>query len=291
MIRPSDHRLELWDTEFLEYADYLVNVIGTPTANNILRQGAKSIKPHFWYTSLKAVRKWKNQGCDARRIGESSTLVHFGVKAMQVKVFQADWDQPGSRDLFLHRLRNSKEVEGLLFELQAGTHFLRQACEVEYTGVSQTGTKLGDLVVQLGEHRAILECTCRDPSYRRRLWDKMMAEDMLKSASKKLESSHDYGVSRLVAIRVPEPVRWNSVELRANLNLKVREWAGQGRLESTNCIYFMGAELPRFVALRRPGSKGYWSTSGTVFFFRNETHCRYDLPPALANVLTMSEPT
>ena len=235
------------------------------------------------------MRKWQSSGADFRRIGGNSRLISFAGAAKHVKVFEADWNQNGVRDVFLNRLIGSSTAEGVLFELQAGIHFLRQGFRVEYVGCNQTDSQRGDMVIHCASGRVSIECTCRLASVRRTLWDKKMASDLLDSASDKLESKTDYGHARLVAVKVPEYVHWDSSDLRSRLQQQINAWAIQGRLRSTNCIYFLGQEAPRFIRTQRPGSSGYWSLSPTVFLFRNDIDYRYNLPLEVAAALRMSE--
>jgi len=285
MIRHTDHKLEIWDWNCLHLADYLCDVLGRDTVRQILGIGSRAATPHYWRPLLKAVQRWRSDGCDTRALSGNQYLMRFAGHARHVEVFENDWRRPEQVELFLQRLRGRDTVEGLLFELTTAGHFLRNKLDVEYVGCRPSPQKNGDLLIYAGDDKAIVECSCRAPRIGRTLWDKKLVDDFINSASDKLESTTDYGCARLVAIRVPEAVDWSSDAVREAIRTKVHLWAEQGRLKSTNCLYFMGYEPLSRVNARHPKATGRWLSSPVVLWFNNTIHCKYPLPKAIEAAL------
>jgi len=286
MIEGSKVASEVWDRDAPRLVQYLCELIERHRVRNILKDGRCSVTPHYWYKSLRRVTLWQKTGSDIRSVGSDIELLRFVTAAKQVKVFEPEWRHDSQQETFLQRLRASKDVPSLLFELQTGVHFLRQGLNVHYLGCEPSEDKTSDLIVQSGEERALVECTCRVPSKARERSDKQMTDDLLRSAKDKLESLRDYGAPRLVAIKVPEKVFWDSPDIRLRIQERISQWVKEDRLLSTNCVYFLGSAEAEFVRRARPGSVGYWLLSPRVFLFHNSAACRYALPPSFVSKLT-----
>jgi len=269
------------DRDFPSALGYFKDLLGRDRVKNIVKTGQSSATPHFWYPYLKAVGKWERDGADFAMSTRYPRLIELGSHITHIRLFEKDWGGEPQRSEFMHRLRTSRMVAGLLFELRAGFHFLNRGLSVKW--VANTGDqKVPDLEIAADGSRVIVECTCKQPHIRRRLWDKKLVEDMLKSASDKLDSSTDWGCPRLVAVRVPEEVRWAEGQIKKLFDQQLSAWVHEGRMRYVNVAYFMGHEDPRPVTAA--GRVRYYDTSNRVFLFNNPM-AYYSLPISVALAL------
>jgi len=276
-------KTQIIDQEFPLLIEYFDKVMGSGAIKKIMSTGRSAVNKPYWYGYLKQYKKWILQGARISDITSNLRLMEFGIRVKGIQAFALDWDTADRRDQFIGRLRDSKRVEGLLFEIRTGTHFLEQGLDVHLI-INMSDEKASDLQINAEDGgKVVIECVLRSPSISRELYEIKLVEDLLKAASDKLESKHDWGCPRLVAVKVPESIDWGDITLRKRIKEKINHWFKQERLASVNALFLMGKESMTPWRDRYGRVIAYYPDQ-QVFLFRNQ-RARYPLPESVNSKL------
>ena len=231
----------VWDREFRELVTYFEALVSHSFIDRVVKSGTGGGRAHFWYKYLRSVERWQLGG---RKISDVSSNLHLVELAQWIKaiqIFSKDWDTPNCRGEFVNRLRDDRQAPGLIFELTSGIHFLQRGLDVEWVGGSQRGDEpIPDLVVSLaGNDPVLVECTQKQPSFRRLLSDRLRSKELMKAAEKKLKSKLIWQHARIIVAKIPEEIDWSN-SVQREFEKRTDEWFEQGRLGSVSGFYFLG---------------------------------------------------
>lgn len=276
--------LSIIDSDFPQLVGYFENLVGKSRVQSMCSRASHKLpgKEHFWYRFIKTYRKWQRAGSRISDVTSNETLMRFGMLVENIRQFESDWNKDGIRDKVVKILADSKRAPKLLFEFRIGIHFRDRVDEVHW--IPPFGKdKVPDLELLLVDCPKILvECTERDAPLGRSSWDQKIVEDLLSSASSKLESSYDWNYPRLIVVRIPEEIDWQQDEIRNEIQAKVNSWFR--RLQHVNAIYFMGSDTIASLRNRRGRIDRYISDQ-RVFRFWNNQNPAIPLTPSVISLL------
>lgn len=183
-------------------------------------------------------------------VGNEAEVVDLMSMAHNVFAFEKNWNKDsGSRDVFLKRLGDTREVRGLLFELRIGVHYLAANYNVdiiicpEKQGFSKVPPP--DLIIRYDENlKVYVECIRRAPKKAR--WENIEAliDDLIAALDDKRKSSVDWEKPRIVAIHIPEEINWQADSLRTELGKRVTRRFERKEYENVNVVAFSSDRKP-----------------------------------------------
>ena len=267
----------------IKYFEY--SILGRKKLKNITRLGASTANPNFWFEYIKEYKRWQRGGSDPKKLFAKKRLLRFGSMIKSIKVFENDLNTDENRNHFLARIRSSDRVEGLVFELSTAIHFKRQGLETHWIGARTEGI-IGDIEISLdGNPVAIVECSFLERSEIVNASIEELINRLINGANRKLESSKDHGLPRIVAIKIPQHVDWESDKARKLLDFRVNAWLRGNRLTSVNALQFLGESGFRKFADATSGLSGV-EPDQPVYAFKNKVNAKYQLPIEVESRLT-----